>query len=115
MLAAAAKQTEGKIDKYVDNFAKQINRLKTWSETEFQCSNEPVVKLAIFQYACMSGNIRNLLKERHSTGLFSVQQECQTRGKTSGRNGISTQRSGKSDRIHNKDTDLRICLHTIAK
>jgi hypothetical protein len=29
MLAAAAKQTEGKIDKYVDNFAKQINRLKT--------------------------------------------------------------------------------------
>jgi hypothetical protein len=29
MLDAAAKQTEGKINKYVDNFAKQINKLKT--------------------------------------------------------------------------------------
>jgi hypothetical protein len=29
MWVAAAKQTEGKMDKYLDNFAKQINRLKT--------------------------------------------------------------------------------------
>ena len=29
MLAAAAKQTEGKMVKYVDNFAKRMNRLTT--------------------------------------------------------------------------------------
>jgi hypothetical protein len=28
MLAAAAKQTEGKIDKYVDSFAKQVEGLE---------------------------------------------------------------------------------------
>ena len=37
MLAAAATQTEGKMGKYVDYLAKQMKRLKTKSETEFQC------------------------------------------------------------------------------
>ena len=89
MLAAAAKQTDGKIDKYVGNFAKQINRLKNQSETEFKCSNELVANLAIFQYARMSGNIRKLLKNAHRPGLSSVEQECHTRGKPSESSGVS--------------------------